>query len=367
MSNLKILVVNDFASNGFLFQRHLKSKVNVIYFNDNDVISPTRDPIYFDEKNILYQAGKIKQLSKQYDFFISFGWTAAALCYLANVNYLMYFVDSYIEPKDRIRKKMSFLKRKFLSELFEDAVRNATCVVTGVAHDIVTLKKYNPNAKLMQVLVDKQMFNPDVGKIDLGESKFTFFSPARIEEDKGQLLLWDSIRISKSDFVVLQTDWGSGPYYEKAIANRPEKVKIIPKIRRDRMPSYYVSADALLGQISKTSTGGIEREAALCRIPIFCYAPFGFGAEGPFYKGPINPSDIANYLDMMVEDKVFREDLAKRQYEWATRIHDNTKTVEEWESIFEESVRIRSRYRTKKRYDIALKFLRTVKITSSDF
>jgi glycosyltransferase involved in cell wall biosynthesis len=361
MPSFRILVVNDFASNGFLFQRYLKSKVNVIYLNKNEVISETVDPLYFEKDDMFYQANKIKELSKDFDLFICFGWLASAACYLANVNYIIYFVDSYIEPEYRIWKKMSFAKKKFFSDLFDDAIRNATCLVTGMAPDIQTLKKYNDNVKLMLPLVDTQMFNPNINKIDLGESKFTFFSPGRIDKDKGQLILWDSVRLTKSDFVVLQTDWGSGPYYNSVIASKPEKVKIIPKIKREKMPSYYVSSNALLGQISSTSTGGIEREAALCSIPIFCYAPHGFGAEGPFYKGKINPSDIARYLDMIVEDKDFREDLARKQHEWVIRIHDNNKTVEEWEKIFEESINGAHMYKTKKRYNAGFHFLNVFK------
>jgi glycosyltransferase involved in cell wall biosynthesis len=367
MSNFRILVVNDFASNGFLFQRYLNSKVNVIYFNTSEVISKTEGAIYFEEKSVLYQARKLAELAAQFDLCVSFGWIAAGLCYLANVNYIMYFVDSYIEPQDRIRKKMSVIKKKFLDKLYEEAIKNATCLVTGVEADIATLKRYNPNVRLMQVLVDKQMFNPCAEKIELREPKFTFFSPARIEEEKGQMILWDSIRLSTSDFVVLQTDWGSGPYYDKVIATKPEKVKIIPKIPRHKMPSYYVSADALLGQISRTSTGGIEREAALCGVPIFCYAPLGFGAKGPFYKGKIEPEDIAKYLDKIVEDRAFREDLAKRQHEWAMNLHDNDKTVVEWEKIFGESISGKPHYKPKKRYDIALRLFRRIKRTSSDF
>jgi glycosyltransferase involved in cell wall biosynthesis len=185
------------------------------------------------------------------------------------------------------------------------------------------LRNYRSDIEMIFPMIDPQMFNTNVKKIDLSENKFVFLSPQRIEKDKGQLVMWDALNYTKSDFVVLQTDWGTGKYYEQAILNKPKKVKIIPKIPRENIPSYYVSSDALLGQISPTTCGGVEREAILCGVPVFCYPQCGFTDDDPFYKKSSNSRDIAEYIDKIVEDRNFREELKNRQRLWITKEFDN--------------------------------------------
>jgi hypothetical protein len=358
MNGLRVLVVNDYSSGAFLFQKYLRFEVKVIYFNTEAVISTTKDPLYFEKKGLAYQVSRIRELSKDFDVFICFGWIAAAICYLANVNYVMYFVDSYIEPKDRIRKRMSFAKTKMVSDLFAAAIENASKLVTAIPRDVPLLRKYHPDVSLVLPMVDPHMFNPNVGKIDLGQSKtFTFLSPQRIDEVKNHRLLWNSVRLTKSHFVVLQTDWGAGPYYQDTLSYKPEKVKLIPKIPRDLLPSYYVSADALLGQISFTTCGSVEREAALCHLPIFCYARDYFTKSDPFYKGKVEPLEIAKYLDRIVEDKDFREDLASEQHRWMIENFDNNKIARVWEGILENAVAAGHTYRPKAKFSVGVKLL----------
>jgi hypothetical protein len=355
MTGLKILVVNDYSSGAFLFQKYLKSKVQVIYFHKEQVISTTTDPLYFERKDLAYQVNKIKQLSKEFDVFVCFGWIAASLCYLANVNYIMYVVDSYIEPKDRIRKKMFFAKQKLVSDLFAEAIKNATKVVTAIPRDVDKLKTYHHDVARVLPMVDPHMFNTSIDKIDLGQSKFTFISPQRIDKSKNHGLLWDSVELTTSDFVVLQTAWGSGPYYQEILSNKPEKVKLIPKISRELLPSYYVSADALLGQISFTTCGSIEREAALCALPIFCYADDSFTESDPFYRGKLEPAEIAKYLDRIVLDKAFRQELTTKQYRWITENFDNDEIALFWEKAFENALKVPHEYKPKARFTTGLK------------
>jgi hypothetical protein len=81
-------------------------------------------------------------------------------------------------------------------------------------------------------------------------------------------------------------------------------------MKREDMPSYLVSIDALLDQISLTVCGSSEREAALCNKPVFCYSPENYSENDPFYKESNDPKDIAAYIDKIVLDKDFREQLA---------------------------------------------------------
>jgi len=279
----------------------------------------------------------------------------------------MVFFDAYIDPEYRIRKKLSPIKELILQDLYKSAIECATFAVAGLPHDAEILKKYRPDTKIIHQLIDENMFNSNVKKIDLGQDKFTFFSPQRIEPDKGQLIMWDSIRLTKSEFIVLQTDWGSGEYYEKSLATKPDKVKIIPKVKRENMPNYLVSVDALLGQISKTSVGSTEREAALCNTPVFCYAPYSFSENDPVYKESKEPRDIAEYIDRMVTDKNFRDELRKKQGEWVRSTFDNKKTIKQWLDVFEEATNKKITYKIKFRHSLIIKIITMVeKILQKD-
>lgn len=337
MSKLRILVVHDSASFAFILQKYFPGQVDAIYFSAHEVISQVNNPLFFVRNGISSQINQIRDLSKSYDVFLCYGWPAAAICYLAGVKYGMVFFDSYIDPEYRIRKKVSFVKEFILQDIYKGAIENATFTVAGLPHDAEILKKYRTDAKIIFQLIDKDMFHPEVEKIDLKQGKFTFFSPQRIDSGKGQLIMWDALRLTKSDFVVLQTDWGKGEYYEKVISTKPDKVKIIPKVKRENMANYLVSADALLGQISPTSIGSIEREAALCNTPVFCYAPSSFSENDPMYKESREPSDIARYIDKMVTDKNFREKLREIQHQWVGDTFDNKKTIKQWQEVFEEA------------------------------
>ena len=307
-------------------------------------------------------------LSKYYDVFLCFGWPAAAICYLANVNYVMYFVDSYIDPEYRIRKKVSFIKKYILNQIYKDALRGAGLTIAAVPYDAKIVRKYRKDTRIIFTMIDPDMFNPDVKKKQLNQNKFVFFSPQRIDPDKNTEIMWKAIKLTKSDFVVLQTDWGSGDYYDKMIATKPEKVKIIPRIKRQEIAHYYVSVDALLGQIGMTTCGSVEREAALCKIPIFCYAPFSFAEDDPFYKKNKNPEEIAEYIDKIVTNKEFREKLSTTQNEWVRKTFDNNKLANQWMDVFEEIINKKRIYKTKLQYKIIVHFITVIeKILRRDF
>lgn len=357
MKRLRILLVHDSASFAFILQKHLPADVSAIYYSSHDAISQVKDPLFFVKKGIKSQIRQIKELSRKYDVFLCYGWPAAAICYLAGVKYGMVFFDAYIDPEYRIRKKLSPIKELILQDIYKSAIECATFAVAGLPHDAGILKKYRPDTRIIHQLIDEEMFNQNVKRIDLSQDKFTFFSPQRIEPDKGQLIMWDAIRLVKSDFVVLQTDWGAGEYYEKALATKPDKVKIIPKVKRENMPNYLASVDALLGQISKTSVGSTEREAALCNTPVFCYAPYSFSENDPVYRESKEPRDIAKYIDRMVTDKNFRDELRKKQGEWVRNTFDNKKTVKQWLETFEEANNKKITYKIKFRHSLVIKII----------
>lgn len=366
---MKILIVHDAASLAYTLQKYYHGIVNAIYFLEHTVISQVKDPKFFVKGKGLYsQIRQIKQLSKEYDVFLCFGWIATAICYLAEVNYVIYFVDPYIDPENRIRRKVSQLKKILLDNLYKDALDNASIVVNSILRDAKILQKYRPDSnKIIFALIDNEMFNPNVEKRKLNYGKFVFLSPQRIDPSKGHHILWKAVELTKSDFVVLQTDWGSGDYYNEILKTKPSKIEIIPKIKRQDMPSYLASTDALLGQISTTTCGSIEREAALCNKPVFCYIPESISENDPFYKESKDPKEIAAYIDKIVLDKEFREQLALTQNAWVKKVFDNKKTVQQWKEVFEESVK-KKPYHAKMKYKIIFKVLSIIEnLTHRDF
>jgi len=352
---LKILLVHDSSSFAFLLKKFFPGQIDAIYFSSHDVISQVKNPLFFVKEGIESQINQIKKLAKVYDVFLCYGWPAAAICYLAKVNYGMVFFDAYIDPEYRIRKKLSSIKELILQDIYKNALECASFTVAGLPHDAEILKKYRKDTKIIFQLIDEEMFHPNIKKIDLGQEKFIFFSPQRIDPDKRQLIMWDAIRLTKSDFIVLQTDWGKGEYYEKVLSTKPDKVKIIPKIKRENMANYLVSVDALLGQISKTSVGSTEREAALCNIPVFCYAPDSFSENDPVYKESLEPKRIAEYIDKMVLDKDFREKLKKIQNEWVKKTFNNENGIRQWNKVFQEAIYKKRTYKVRFYHKIIIK------------
>lgn len=368
MIHMKVLVVHESSSFAFILQRYFPGEVTAIYFSEHVVISQVKNPKFFTKgKGFYAQIQQIKKLSKEYDVLLCFGWLAASICYLAEVKYVMYFVDAYIDPEHRIRKNVSLLKKILLDNLYKDALEYAPTVVGALPHDVKILQKYRQDAKTIFQLIDNEMFNPNVKKIELKKDKFVFLSPQRIEPDKGQHILWKAVELTKSDFVALQTNWGSGDYYNKILKVKPSKIEIIPKIKREDMPSYFMSTDATLGQVSMTGCSSIEREAALCGKPIFCYPPENFSESDPFYKGSSDPKEIAAYIDKIVLDKEFREQLALTQNAWVKKVFDNKKTIQQWKEVFEETAK-KKPHRAKLKYKIIFKVLSIIEnLTHRDF
>ncbi len=364
---LRVLLVHDSASFAFLLQKFFPGQIDAIYFSSHDAISQVKNPLFFVKNGIESQIKQIKKLAKEYDVLLCYGWPAAAICYLAEVNYGMVFFDAYIDPEFRVRKNVSKIKEILLQEIYKNALENATFTVAGLPHDAEILRRYREDTKIIFQLIDEEMFHPDVKKINLQQEKFVFFSPQRIDPDKRQHIMWDAIQLTKSDFIVLQTDWGKGEYYEKVLATKPDKVKIISKIKHENMANYFVSVNALLGQISKTSVGSTEREAALCNIPVFCYAPYSFSENDPMYKESLDPQKIAKYIDKIVTDKEFREELKKIQVKWVKKTFDNQKGIIQWKNTFEEATNKKRNYKVKLIHKLIIKTITIIeKILKKD-
>ena len=70
------------------------------------------------------------------------------------------------------------------------------------------LSKYTKNTiNTARDAVDTEQFNPNIKPIGRKKTKFTFFSPLRLDKSKGSDLLWEALKLCKSDFEILGVDW----------------------------------------------------------------------------------------------------------------------------------------------------------------
>jgi glycosyltransferase involved in cell wall biosynthesis len=266
----------------------------------------------------------------------------------------MYIVDSFIDPEYRVWKKYSFVKKKFFDLLLKDSFKNADMVVTGSPNDANIVRKYRKDVKSIFQMVDYDTFTENIPKKQKNEKSFIFFSPQRFDPTKGHEILFKAIELAKSDFIVHQTDWGEGDYYEKMMKNKPTKVKIIPKIDRSEMPMHYNSSDALLGQVSYSVCGGTEREAIVCGLPVFCYVSYEYTENDPFCKSK-EPTVIAEYLDKIVEDKGFRTNLKEKQLEWTKKTFDSKRIASEWNEVLHNVIENKNQKKRNPFYNLVLK------------
>lgn len=354
---MKILIVNDFGNIAINFTKYLSCEVDTIYFSNDSVIKKSDNTIQFSSNNFNDRIKEISRLADKYDLFLPIGWLASSMCYLANVNYLMYFANPLISDKLRVPERYRGFKKRVFLQLTKDTLTNSNEVVVGIGSFQKLLNPYRNDSKVIFPYFDFESFKNSNQKLEKNK-KFTFFCPERIESWKGVLILWDIIEKTKSDFIVLKTDWGTGTYYDKAIKSIPNKVKLMKKIDQDKILSYYNSSDALLGQITmENGTGGIEREAISCGLPVFSFVKYNYSNHDPFYDQSPKTEEIAKYIDRIVENEEFRNELKKIQHSWLIDNFDPKKISDAWMEIFEICVQRGVKYKTKSWYKLALKII----------
>ena len=361
---MKILAIGDSADNNYTLKKFAKrSKVHLIDFPKKGFsqisnISSGRE--YFDSLLVSKHVKKIKEIKDDYDICILMTWAAARVAYLAGINYIMYFTGGDIgEPpfeKNNIpiytdnkkpTQNLNWIERRFYKKVFDTAI---ACVAP--IDYFFFLKKYRRDAiRSDRIFVDTMLFNDKVKPINKPKKKFTFLSPQKIGKVKGIDILWNALKLCKTDFEVLQVEWFNHRTKEEQedtealIKNLPSQVKLIPIIKREELAKHIVWADAILGSFSDT-TGAIERDSSFCKKPVVHYIDISKPAliDGkeiipPFEPKSQDPHVIAEFIDKIVTSKEYREKLVQKQYDYVKKLSDPEVVIRDWENLFEKMIK----------------------------
>ena len=358
---LKVLAIGDTANNLFVLSKYeQKSHIHLINFPRlGAAVETYADNVeFFDSLKISEQVKKINSIKSRFDICICNSWEGARIAYLANLNYIIYFVgeDIHVAPfvknarvsylEKPIHSK-NYIERRFLRAVFDNAI---ACVTYGGKQYLRELKKLRKDAIRMDIVpVDTEIFHEKVEPIPLEKKKFTFLSPQRQGLVKGIDVLWKALPLCNSDFEVLQVNWFDKRTHDeekinrKFFENKPKQVKLIPMIKREDVPMYYAFADAILGQMGELGrNGAIEREAVFCKTPVLHYADpkatyliDGEEIVAPFLPHSRNPKEIAKVIDKVVESREFRDKLLEEEYEFVNKLSNPHKVVTEWDRLFQ--------------------------------
>jgi len=244
---------------------------------------------------------------------------------------------------------LNYFERNFYKKVFDTAI----ACITLTDEYFNQLKKFRNDAiRLDRIAVDTTFFNPTIKAMNLDKSKFTFLSAQRIGLEKGFDVIWKALKLTKSDFRILQVEWfientdEEKKFKEELLKTKPEQVEFIPLVKRSELGSFFKYADAVLGQMRAGVQGGIERDAAYCKKPVVSYCDkkqvMTIEEEKivpPFLPNSSDPVSIAKLLDKIVENSQFREELAKNEYEYIQKLSNPEFVVKEWEKIFKKYIK----------------------------
>jgi len=358
---IKILAIGDLANNAIILKKYVKkSNIHVINFRWDTASKLTdikKDVEFFDSLKIKDQLKKILEIKDNYDLVLVQSWSGARLAYLANLNYIIYFVGSALRVPPFIKNpKLEYLKEPlpslnyFERRFYKKILDNAVACVANADDLFKQLKKFRTKEiHQIGIPVDTTMFNENVKPIKKRKEKFTFLSPQRIGLAKGFDIIWEALKLCKSDFEVLQVEWFLGQRTKEEIEinsnlvkNIPSQVKLIPIIKKEEIANYYAFVDAVIGQMKNGLGAAIEREAVYCKKPVVQYADpkIEFKIDGDYTNSVFlphsnNPKDVAEVIDNIVLSKEFRKKLMVEEYDFIKKIADPEIIAEKWDDLFQ--------------------------------
>ena len=386
---VKILAIGDLGNNVSTIRKFAKSsEIHLINFNweGASVVMDERNGIEFFPTNKMSDFIKrINKIKNKFDICLAMSSTGLLVSYLANLNYIAYFVGHEIRSPPFIKNSndplsteqpiydFNFLERWFYKKAYENAI---VCVVSDDELLNVSQKYQLNTIRISGYIEDTTIFNQDVKPIERKKTKFTFLSPARMGLQKGTEKIWEALDLCKTDFEVLQVKWydkrtpKEKELAEKWIKNKPSKLKFIPIMKRQELARYFMFADAVIGQV-RSGIGCIERQALFCKKPLVHYLDpkYEFIKNGeeikkPFMLNSNKPSEIAQVIDTIVESKEIRDNLAERGFEFVRKILDPSEIAREWDELFENYYNKFKRIERETSY-LRLLLLRTLYLISS--
>jgi hypothetical protein len=334
------------------------SKTKITYYN-----IPSKDRKgFFDEEGVQsFKSLKIKKqvdiinkIKDEFDLCIVTSWSSARIAYLADLNYIIWFVGNDIRFPPFLKKfdfptsknhryNLNVFERIFYKKIFD----NALVCITGAEEMFEYLQKFRNDS----IRVDRTIINipklVEQKKILKFKKKFTIFCPQRIAFEKGTDIIWKAISLCKNDFDVIQVDWidntitFSKEEKNELLKYKPKNVKLIKKIPRKEILEYYLKSDAVIGDMKIGYPNNIERESALCKKPVLSYnnTKMKFFIDGnkitsPFLPISKDPKELSILIDKIVESEEFRKELSNKEFNFVDNLGNPKKTAREWDEIF---------------------------------
>ena len=373
---IRVLAIGDICNLILTISKYTKkSKIHLINFpKDGAGIFTYADGVeLFKSWKVVDQLKRINEIKSDYDICLTTG-TGERIAYLADLNYISYYVGRDIDAPRFVKNSkeqwfndalhtLNWFERKFYRDVFNNAIAHVagTWVFTH-------LEKYARNGiRMDRVPIDTQLFNSKAEPLKIKKEKFTFFSPQRIGTPKGVDLLWEAIRLCKSDFEVIQVNWFDESTNEELrikdemLKNVPPQVKLVPMIHREDMPKYYNFADAVIGNMRIGTFALVELEAVFCGKPVLQYTNPEMkvmindkNTIPPFLPYSNKPEDIAGLIDKIVTSNEFRQELFNKQDKFVRELSDPHLVAEWWDNLFEEII-FKHRSITKKTSGLRIK------------
>ena len=139
---LRILAIGDTANNAYLLNKIVKkSKIDIIDFSRIGAAKYTyaENKQFFESHLISKQVKKINEIKSNYDLCFVTSWEGARIAFLANVNYVFFFVGGSVNEQPFIKNartnysnepihKKNFFERWFLKQILDNA---SACVTYG--------------------------------------------------------------------------------------------------------------------------------------------------------------------------------------------------------------------------------------------
>ncbi|SVD48712.1 uncharacterized protein METZ01_LOCUS401566, partial [marine metagenome] len=259
MKKIKVLAIGDIGNIIRTLQKFMKkSEIHLInYPRDGSAFLVNTDNVeLFETRKVTDQVKKINEIKDDFDICLT--TASERVAYLTDLNYIAYYLGRDIDVP-RFKKNSAeewqnepiFNRNFFERKFYWNAFKNAVAHVAGMWQYEHLAKYTKTGINSARIPIDTDEFNPDVNPIDRKKTKFTFFSPMRMERAKGTDLLWNAIKLCKSDFEILGIDWfgetteEERKFKKKLIDEMPSQIKLIPPIKRSEIAKYYTFADAV--------------------------------------------------------------------------------------------------------------------------
>ena len=357
---IKVLAIGDVGSIVRTIRKYTKkSEIRLINYpqDGSGVFTAPDDVELFKTWKVQEHVKKINDIKDNFDICLT--TASERVAYLADLNYIAYYLgrdidvprfkkNSTEEWQDEPMFKLNFLERSF----YWNAFKNAVAHVAGMWQYEHLAKYTKTGINSARIPVDTDEFNPNIKPIERKKTKFTFFSPLRLDKSKGSDLLWDAIKLCKSDFEILGIDWyeeateESRKFKKKLIDEMPPQVKLIPPIKRSEIARYYTFADAVIANLFIGTFELVGLESVMCGTPVIQYTNKkrkiivdGKLIDSPFLPYSNDPKSIAEIIDKVVESKEFRQKLLKNEQQFVNIIADPVECARWWDEFFEDMVK----------------------------